>query len=637
MANIRLLSEETIDKIAAGEVIERPASIVKELLENAIDAGADAVTVEIKEGGISFIRVTDNGCGIDPEDIRTAFLRHATSKITTADDLDTVESLGFRGEALSSIAAVSNVELLTKTKDSLLGIRYMIEGAKEVDFEEIGIPNGTSIIVRNLFFNTPVRRKFLKSAITEAGYVAEVCEHIALSRPDISVKFVNSGSVKFHTSGSGDLKELIYRIYGRDVSREIIPINEKRDEISLNGYLGKPVLNRSNRNFEIYFVNGRFVKSKVIQNACEEGYRQYLMQHKFPFLVLNINIDPLYVDVNVHPTKMEVRFSNNELIADFISSAVAATLKVREMIPEAILSEVTKSAAIDVISGESGIDHEIITKDSDDYSRDESPINTEFIIASHHVTKEFDSGENTDDRSEMKEDVFSAPEPFETNRVLESRENVSQGIFAQQDLFEDKLLSYDAMQDYRIIGQVFDTYWIIEYKDKLLFMDQHAAHEKVKYEALIKSYENRSVCSQQINPPVVINLTPVEYNLVNENLTSFEALGFELESFKGPDILLRAIPLDLYGRSARDMFVEIVDELAETGLRKISGVICEKIASMACKAAVKGNTNMTEDEARALIAKLMTLDNPYNCPHGRPTLFSMSKQEIEKKFKRIVN
>ena len=611
MANIRLLSEETIDKIAAGEVIERPASIVKELLENAIDAGADAVTVEIKEGGISFIRVTDNGCGIDPEDIRTAFLRHATSKITTADDLDTVESLGFRGEALSSIAAVSNVELLTKTKDSLLGIRYMIEGAKEVDFEEIGIPNGTSIIVRNLFFNTPVRRKFLKSAITEAGYVAEVCEHIALSRPDISVKFVNSGSVKFHTSGSGDLKELIYRIYGRDVSREIIPINEKRDEISLNGYLGKPVLNRSNRNFEIYFVNGRFVKSKVIQNACEEGYRQYLMQHKFPFLVLNINIDPLYVDVNVHPTKMEVRFSNNELIADFISSAVAATLKVREMIPEANLSEVTKSAAIDVISEESGINHEIITKDSDDYSRDESTINTE--------------------------DVFSAPEPFETNRVLESRENVSQGIFAQQDLFEDKLLSYDAMQDYRIIGQVFDTYWIIEYKDKLLFMDQHAAHEKVKYEALIKSYENRSVCSQQINPPVVINLTPVEYNLVNENLTSFESLGFELESFKGPDILLRAIPLDLYGRSAKDMFVEIVDELAETGLRKVSGVICEKIASMACKAAVKGNTNMTEDEARALIAKLMTLDNPYNCPHGRPTLFSMSKQEIEKKFKRIVN
>ena len=379
MANIRLLSEETIDKIAAGEVIERPASIVKELLENAIDAGADAVTVEIKEGGISFIRVTDNGCGINSEDIRTAFLRHATSKITTADDLDTVESLGFRGEALSSIAAVSNVELLTKTKDSLLGIRYMIEGAKEVDFEEIGIPNGTSIIVRNLFFNTPVRRKFLKSAITEAGYVAEVCEHIALSRPDISVKFVNSGSVKFHTSGSGDLKELIYRIYGRDVSREIIPINEKRDEISLNGYLGKPVLNRSNRNFEIYFVNGRFVKSKVIQNACEEGYRQYLMQHKFPFLVLNINIDPLYVDVNVHPTKMEVRFSNNELIADFISSAVAATLKVREMIPEANLSEVQNKAAIDVISGESGINHEIITKDSDDYSRDESPINTFFL------------------------------------------------------------------------------------------------------------------------------------------------------------------------------------------------------------------------------------------------------------------
>lgn len=658
MANIRLLSEETIDKIAAGEVIERPASIVKELLENAIDAGADAVTVEIKEGGLSFIRVTDNGCGIEAEDIRTAFLRHATSKITTADDLDTVESLGFRGEALSSIAAVSNVELLTKTKGSLLGNRYVIEGAKEVDFEEIGIPNGTSIIVRNLFFNTPVRRKFLKSAITEAGYVSEVCEHIALSRPDISVKFVNSGSVKFHTSGSGDLKELIYRIYGRDVSREIIPINEKRDEIALTGYLGKPVLNRSNRNFEIYFVNGRFVKSKVVQNACEEGYRQYLMQHKFPFLVLNINIDPLYVDVNVHPTKLEVRFSNNELISDFISSAVAATLKVREMIPEAVLSEEPKEVALDRMKSNSGTDISSLMPDLHTHIASNT-CNTSAIEADKAKpssiincnTEEPDGKLAAIDKNDYidlsesvstynnKESRFisSAPEPFETNRVMESRKNVSTGAFAQQDLFEEKLLSFDALQDYKIIGQVFDTYWIIEYKDKLLIMDQHAAHEKVKYEALIKGYENRSVCSQQVNPPVVINLTMVEYNLVNENLSSFEALGFELESFKGTDILLRAIPLDLYGRSAKDMFVEIVDELADTGLRKVSGVICEKIASMACKAAVKGNTNMTEDEARALIAELMTLDNPYNCPHGRPTVFTMSKQEIEKKFKRIVN
>lgn len=629
MPHINVLSEETIDKIAAGEVVERPASIVKELLENSIDAGATAVTVEIKEGGISFIRITDNGSGIEKEDIPKAFLRHATSKITDASDLSSVLSLGFRGEALSSIAAIAQVELMTKTKESLIGTRYVIEGAKEIEMNDIGVPGGTTIIVRNIFFNTPVRRKFLKSAITEGNYVAEVCEHIALSRPDISIKFIAGGQVKFHTSGSGDLKELIYRLFGKDVAGEVIPINYEGRDIKVTGYLGKPVLNRSTRNYENYFINGRYIKSKVIANAVEEGYREYLMQHKFPFFIINLEMDTTKVDVNVHPTKMDVRFSDEQWITDMLSSAVKGCLQVREMIPDAVLTEEKEELERITSAPEPYEDARIAEKKKEildrlvGYSTPQS--NVDDVMHREAI------------KSVIEEAVHEADRPLRPERnVIKSSQAIVVDTAIQMNLFEDKLLTMDAMSDYRIIGQVFDTYWLIECKDKLMVMDQHAAHEKVKYEALIRQMKDSQIASQMLNPPIVISLSPSELSTLLEYKEHFNKVGFEIDEFGGMEIKLMSIPMDLYGKNPKELFLEILDELSEGHVRGVPEVINEKIASMACKAAVKGNNSMTEDEVWALLEELLKLDNPYNCPHGRPTIFTMSKYEMEKRFKRIV-
>lgn len=629
MPHINVLSEETIDKIAAGEVVERPASIVKELLENSIDAGATAVTVEIKEGGISFIRITDNGSGIEKEDIPKAFLRHATSKITDASDLTSVLSLGFRGEALSSIAAIAQVELMTKTKESLIGTRYVIEGAKEIEMNDIGVPGGTTIIVRNIFFNTPVRRKFLKSAITEGNYVAEVCEHIALSRPDISIKFIAGGQVKFHTSGSGDLKELIYRLFGKDVASEVIPINYEGRDIKVTGYLGKPVLNRSTRNYENYFINGRYIKSKVIANAVEEGYREYLMQHKFPFFIINLEMDTTKVDVNVHPTKMDVRFSDEQWITDMLSSAVKGCLQVREMIPDAVLTEEKEELERITSAPEPYEDARIAEKKKEildrlvGYSTPQS--NVDDVMHREAI------------KNVIEEAVHEADRPLRPERnVIKSSQAIVVDTAIQMNLFEDKLLTMDAMSDYRLIGQVFDTYWLIECKDKLMVMDQHAAHEKVKYEALIRQMKDSQIASQMLNPPIVISLSPSELSTLLEYKEHFNKVGFEIDEFGGMEIKLMSIPMDLYGKNPKELFLEILDELSEGHVRGVPEVINEKIASMACKAAVKGNNAMTEDEVWALLEELLKLDNPYNCPHGRPTIFTMSKYEMEKRFKRIV-
>lgn len=628
MSKIRVLSEETIDKIAAGEVVERPASIVKELVENSIDAGADAITVEIKEGGISFIRITDNGSGIAREDIPTAFLRHATSKITDADDLMTVKSLGFRGEALSSICAVSQVELMTKTSDSLMGTRYVIEGAKEIELTDMGVPGGTTIIVKNIFFNTPVRRKFLKSSITEGSYVAEVCERLALSRPDISIKFINNGQVKFHTSGSGDMKELIYRIYGKDIASEIIPIDYEGKELSIKGFLGKPILNRSTRNYENYFVNGRYIKSDVVAHAVEDGYKEYLMQHKFPFFIMDIAIDSMMVDVNVHPTKMEVRFSKTDLVADIIASAVSSTLKVHEMIPDSIINEPEKEETASIPKAPEPFEAIRIEKEAVDVKEVKQPIEPE---------------QKTADVEALKNIISKAVNPgtdtpvYPANNVVKASQAVMVDTAVQMNFFEDKMLSYDAMDEYTIIGQVFDSFWIIQYKEKLLFLDQHAAHEKVKYEALVKKLnEKTEIATQAINPPIVINLTPSEMANILEYRDNFKSIGFEIEEFGGMDISLRSVPMDLYGREPKEMFLEILDELSDGGIRGVPEVINSKLASMACKSAVKANNSMTKDEVWELLKELMTLENPYNCPHGRPTIFTMSKYELEKKFKRIV-
>lgn len=624
MAEINVLDSGTIDKIAAGEVVERPSSVVKELVENAVDAGADAVTVEIKEGGITLIRVTDNGSGIEAGQVRKAFLRHATSKISSVEDLHRISSLGFRGEALSSICAVAKVELITKTADALTGVRYLCEGAKEIEYSEVGAPDGTTILVRNLFFNTPVRRKFLKQPQTEGGYIVDLMEHMALSRPDVSFKLLVNGQVKFHTSGNGNLKEVIYRIYGREISQNLVEIQYAGAEgFQISGYLGKPVLNRSNRNFENYYINGRYIKSTLLAKAIEDGYSQYLMQHKFPFTVLHFAIDTALVDVNVHPTKMDVRFSDSDGIYHMVAQAVAQTLQRQEMIPETFLEDrkEPKSAS----PGQTPVP-------AAPAERAEKEPKLSVPEPFEQVrTEQFRVMEEMKYEAEMPKLLDRMPNPI-WNR--ETAETVEKPV--QLDLFEEKMLSERNREEYRILGQIFDTYWLIAFRDKLFIVDQHAAHEKVKYERLIRHYREKGIVSQGLNPPIVATLTAKEEQVLSEYGAVFARLGFEIEHFGGSEYALRGVPADLYGCGEKELFLDVLDELAEGPLYKNLTVVEEKLASMACKSAVKGNNELSYAEMEALIDELLTLDNPYNCPHGRPTIISMSKYEIEKKFKRIV-
>lgn len=624
---IRVLDESTIDKIAAGEVVERPLSVVKELVENAIDAGADAITVEIRDGGISFIRVTDNGSGIEPEQLRTAFLRHATSKISSVQDLLQVESLGFRGEALSSIAAVSMVEVITKTKQNLTGVRYEMEGTVEKAFEEIGAPEGTTFLVRNLFFNVPVRKKFLKQPVTEGSYVSEMMEHMAMSRPDISFKYLCNGQERFHTMGNGDLREVIYRIYGKEITEQLVEINQTGEGIRVQGYLGKPVLTRSNRNFEYFYVNGRYINNNILSKAVEEGYKEYLMQHKFPFAVLHLMLDGSMVDVNVHPSKMEVRFTDGVFVYDFIASAVQAALKVKEMIPEVILTPEEKPQHIDAKAPEP-FEAERMEKNrvAEEMRYEAQRPKMQDLLQNPVWNRVFGKAEG--EESGKNESIHA--------NIIKAKEHVIVEKPVQMNLFEEKILSASAKDEYNILGQIFDTYWLVEFRDKLLIIDQHAAHEKVKYEALIRQFKERSVRSQMLNPPIIVTLNANEESVLRDYQDIFEGLGFEIEAFGGNEYALRSVPTDLYGCNEKEMFESLLDELSASPFKGNPQVVEEKIASMACKAAVKGNHSMDRKEAEALIDALLSLDNPYHCPHGRPTIISMSKYEVEKKFKRIL-
>lgn len=634
MARIEVLDSHTIDKIAAGEVVEKPLSVVKELVENALDSSATAITVEIKGGGIELIRVTDNGSGIEASQVKQAFMRHATSKIKSAEDLSCVKSLGFRGEALSSIAAVAKVEVVTKTKDRLTGIHYVLEGAQERVFEEVGAPDGTTFVVRSLFFNTPVRRKFLKQPATEGGYIIELMEHIALSRPDVSFKLMVNGNVRFHTSGNGDLKEVIYRIYGKDVSNSLVEIDTRKDSCHIYGFLGKPSLNRSSRNFETYFINGRYVKSNVLSKGIEEGYRQYLMQHKFPFVVLHLEMDSAEVDVNVHPTKMDVRFLQPEQLCEFIAKAICDALSQKEMIPEVSLTEEEKAPVTfqKERTPEPFEERRIKQYKVAEEMRYESSDSTAQMTVSSPGSKSAILSRvlgNTDD-----EDEIFAIDTHKT--VIKASEHILVEKPTQLNLFEDKMLDVSNREEYKILGQIFNTYWMIVFKDKIFIVDQHAAHEKVKYERFMKQFHQKAITSQNINPPIILSLSAKEEQVLKSYSDVFVSLGFEVEDFGGNEYALRAVPTDLYGLNEKEMFLEVLDELMEnSGLGNFS-MIEEKIASMSCKAAVKGNHAMTFAEIEALIDELLSLENPYNCPHGRPTIISMSKYEIEKKFKRIV-
>lgn len=618
MPNIAILNQETIDKIAAGEVVERPCSVVKELVENAIDAGSTAITVEIKEGGISFIRITDNGCGIEREQVAVAFYRHSTSKIRSAEDLLTVKSLGFRGEALSSISAVARVELITKTYDELTGTRYVIEGSKELSNEEIGAPDGTTFIVKDLFYNVPARRKFLKTAQTEGSYISDMVEKLALSHPDISFKFINNNQTKLHTSGNGNRKDIIYHIFGREISSSLLEVKHECEYFKVEGFIGKPVITRGNRNYENYFINGRYVKSNILSRAIEEAYKSFLMQHQYPFTVLYFTFFS-ELDVNVHPTKMELRFDNNNEIYVELCDTIYAILSHKEMIPE---------VPVDSTPAPKKIVHEYKEPIPEPFEK--RRINEVRAAESRSVY-----GQSV--TSTLKN--YSATEPAakapETSTAYEPAHVVTG---TQQTLgdYDKVFLTESAKKQFSIIGQLFKTYWLIEFEDKLYIIDQHAAHEKVLYEKTMARLANKDFTSQRISPPIVMTLDARESEMLEKYRPQIEQFGYEVEHFGGKEYMISAIPDNLFNIDMKDLFIEMLDDFSNATGRQTPDIITEKVASMSCKAAVKGNDKLTLPEINKLIDELLSLDNPYNCPHGRPTIISMSKYEIEKKFKRIV-
>lgn len=706
MSNIHVLDQITIDKIAAGEVIERPASVVKELVENAIDAGSGSVTVEIKEGGISYMRIADNGCGIARDDVQNAFLRHSTSKIRAAEDLEHIASLGFRGEALSSIAAVSQVEMITKTKEQLFGTRYQIAGGKEEELEDTGASDGTTFLIRQLFYNVPARRKFLKTPITEASHVGDLMTRLALSHPEISFQFINNGQSRLHTSGNGNLKDVIYHVYGREITANLIPLEYKNNGLSLSGYIGAPLISRGNRNFENYFINGRYVKSNIIYRAIEDAYKDFSMQHKFPFTVFHITIDGEHVDVNVHPTKMELRFNNQQEVYNTLYEAIDSALHGRELIPKVTLDEpkVPRTEAVPV------------TKEKQNFRTTGSSVS--FASTAGNMTKqaaqsEMWAGVQTPVKQKTKippkeernldyfmeqmkkrvtsyhqqnssAEVKSRSDIFKPERQADRiREAVSQykatardakkqefpkktdvtpeipgtakttakkttakgqGIDIkanekpeQMDLFEDRFLDKERKADYTLIGQIFDTYWLVQFENSLYIIDQHAAHERVLYERTLREMKNREFTSQMISPPIILNLTMQEAELLRQYMDRFTRIGFEFEEFGQDSFAVRSVPDNLFSIAKKDLLLEMIDHLSdELNRNQPSDLIDEKIASMSCKAAVKGNMSLSAAEVDTLIGELLLLDNPYHCPHGRPTIISMTKRELEKKFKRIV-
>lgn len=626
MGNIRELDQSTINQIAAGEVVERPSSIVKELMENSIDAGATMISLEIEGGGTKSIRITDNGKGIEKDDVRIAFLRHTTSKIKTALDLLSVSSLGFRGEALSSIAAVCQVELLTRTVSNLEGIRYRIEGGKEVGYEEIGIPVGTTFIVNNIFFNTPARRKFLRTAQTESGYVSDIVEKIALSHPEISISFKSNGKVRVHTSGNGSLKDVIYSIYGKEITENIIEINEQNDFMTITGYIGKAIVSKGNRTFENYFINGRYIKSNIISKAIEDGYKFILMQHKYPFTVLNFEINPEFLDVNVHPSKMELRFRKSEKIYPMISECINDTLIEKPNIIDVKLEkESERRETIKYTPEPFETRRQHILGDTEDNS---SVVQEETIYNKTTVTpsfiKEPDLPENPKTTNISKADMPSVHE--KTSAPVQQKVT---------DVY-DNFLSDIAKPKHKIVGQVFDTYWIVEYDEKMYIIDQHAAHEKVMFESLMEKRKTGQIHTQMINPPIILNLSMNEADLIERYLQNFKEIGFEMEPFGGRDFAVRGVPSDLYTLDSQEVLMEIIDNLSNESGKMSPDILTDKIASMSCKAAVKGNSRISFREADELITQLLSLENPYNCPHGRTTIISMSKYELEKKFKRII-
>lgn len=630
MRKIAVLDQQTIDKIAAGEVVERPSSVVKELVENAIDAGATAVTVEITDGGKKLIRITDNGSGMETDQIPLAFLRHATSKIEKVEDLQQIASLGFRGEALSSISAVSQVELITKTPCAISGARYLIEGGREVALEELGAPEGTTFLVRNLFYNTPARSKFLKSDMTEANYINTLMEQLALSHPEISFKYIQNKQVKLHTSGNYSVKDVIYNIYGRDITKSLLELSFENEFMKITGFAGKPEISRGNRAFENYYINGRYVKNNIITRAIENAYKGFLMQHKFPFISMHIEMEGNDLDVNVHPAKREVRFAREAEVYQIVYETVRNVLTHREMIPKVTLADEEEKQP-KVILKSADIPEPFETKRRERLQS--AP------VFRNRVQEEggYPSVSRGPAFSREEESLFAGTlSQQEQIPVPEAKPVEPEKPEKQLELFEEKLLSPESRSHHQLIGQIFDTYWLVQFEDQFYIIDQHAAHEKVYYERLVKQFRERTIESQYVSPPLIVSLNLEEEALLRANQEYFREFGFEIEPFGGKEYCISAVPSNLYGIAEETLFLDMLDHLAGEGEADALGLFTSRLATMACKAAVKGNHKMSALEADKLIDELLTLENPYHCPHGRPTIISMTKNELEKKFKRIV-
>lgn len=716
---IKVLDQNTINKIAAGEVIEKPSSVIKELVENSIDSGATAVTVEVKGGGLSFLRVTDNGAGIKKDEVKLAFLRHATSKLVTVEDLLSISSLGFRGEALASIAAVAQVEMITKTADDVTGLRYQIHGGKEISSEEIGAPGGTTIIVRNLFYNTPARKKFMKTDATETSYIYDLMCRICMSHPEISFKFIANGTDKLFTSGNGKLRDIIYHIYGRDITSNLLEINAENDYMKISGYIARPCISRGNRSFEGYYVNHRYIKSAVLTKAIEDAFRTFVMIHKFPFTEINFQVRPDLLDVNVHPTKMELKFANSQDIYSFTYNAIRETLLFKELIPdvapgkdpkpetfkqrnvgkapeafenkrreaivraeertvpqsqpeqhrpaepqsqpEQLSSAETQTSPQQLCPIEPQTSSqpvrpviEIIDETSSSNNKGSDVIDnnkTEKPAGNYiYADRKNDLGRSVvQNRNVVNESpAYTAPAPARPSVTVTTQDSTVSAAsdaayieeagkkYVQQDMFQEKFLTKEARAKHRLIGQLFKTYWLIEYDGKFFIMDQHAAHEKVKYEELMENYKNKKIYSQYLMPPAVVTLSAAEIEFLHENMEMFEALGYQIENFGGREFKLNAVPDNLFGLDGRELFIDFISDASSSAKKVTIDTFIHKLSTMACKAAIKGNTEISFKEADALIDQLLKLENPYTCPHGRPTVISMTEAEIEKKFKRIV-
>lgn len=716
---IKVLDQNTINKIAAGEVIEKPSSVIKELVENSIDSGATAVTVEVKGGGLSFLRVTDNGAGIKKDEVKLAFLRHATSKLVTVEDLLSISSLGFRGEALASIAAVAQVEMITKTADDVTGLRYQIHGGKEISSEEIGAPGGTTIIVRNLFYNTPARKKFMKTDATETSYIYDLMCRICMSHPEISFKFIANGTDKLFTSGNGKLRDIIYHIYGRDITSNLLEINAENDYMKISGYIARPCISRGNRSFEGYYVNHRYIKSAVLTKAIEDAFRTFVMIHKFPFTEINFQVRPDLLDVNVHPTKMELKFANSQDIYSFTYNAIRETLLFKELIPDVAPGKDPKPETFkqrDVGNAPEAFENKrreeivraeerTVPQSQPEQHRPAEPQNQPEQLRSaetqtspqqlcpiepqtssqpvHPVIEIIDEtsssnnkGSDVIDNNKMEKPAgnyiyadrnndleraivqnrnvvnespaYTAPAPARPSVTAATQDSTVSAAsdaayieeagkkYVQQDMFQEKFLTKEARAKHRLIGQLFKTYWLIEYDGKFFIMDQHAAHEKVKYEELMENYKNKKIYSQYLMPPAVVTLSAAEIEFLHENMEMFEALGYQIENFGGREFKLNAVPDNLFGLDGRELFIDFIADASSSAKKVTIDTFIHKLSTMACKAAIKGNTEISFKEADALIDQLLKLENPYTCPHGRPTVISMTESEIEKKFKRIV-